>query len=263
MTEGSTTALVSWLSPPPAKLSDIGKVPTADPAAEPVEASAPATPAKSSKKRGRPKTRKDPPMPKPLTSGRLSQIAKKSVAKGRGFESQIAKMLSEWSGHKFHRCPASGALRWNSIAWTFGDLLPPEWFAFTIECKRYAKIHFESILDLRAYRDKICVSEFEDWHRQACRDAERATEKLKYQIIPMLVWRRDNGNARISVPSIFASYLQEDVVRIPSMTIYLPDSGTFAHYEIGTFLKSVTAAKMVKAREQYVSECPPELLGKW
>lgn len=62
-----------------------------------------------------------------------------SKQKGNDFELKIAKLLTEWSGQKFHRTPASGALHWENDKRVISDIVPPqtipEW-PFSIECKK-------------------------------------------------------------------------------------------------------------------------------
>ena len=63
--------------------------------------------------------------------------AKNSKAKGNGFELVVAKALTTWSGQKFHRTPASGALHWSNDKRVVSDIVPPQYmdFPFSIECK--------------------------------------------------------------------------------------------------------------------------------
>lgn len=62
---------------------------------------------------------------------------KNAKAKGNTFELTVAKMLTEWSGQKFHRTPASGALHWENDKRVVSDIVPPQNmnFPFSIECK--------------------------------------------------------------------------------------------------------------------------------
>ena len=63
-----------------------------------------------------------------------------SKNKGNSNEYKVAKILTEWSKLKFHHLPASGALRWNEMVWTFGDLLPPESLPIIVECKWWKEV---------------------------------------------------------------------------------------------------------------------------
>lgn len=74
-------------------------------------------------------------------------------AKGHGFESQVAKLFSKWWGieNSFVRSPGSGA--WGKLArpanqasTMAGDLITPEEFPFTIECKKCQTIDFHFLL---------------------------------------------------------------------------------------------------------------------
>ena len=62
-------------------------------------------------------------------------------SKGHGFENQVAKLFSTWWGveKSFVRCPGSGA--WGKLSKFAGtapaaDLVTPDEFSFTIECKK-------------------------------------------------------------------------------------------------------------------------------
>ena len=58
--------------------------------------------------------------------------------KGNAFERTVAKMLSEWSGVKFMRTPASGAIHNFKDKRVVSDIVPPlsiGQFPFSIECK--------------------------------------------------------------------------------------------------------------------------------
>jgi hypothetical protein len=72
-------------------------------------------------------------------------------AKGYGFENQIAKLFSTWWGieKSFVRSPGSGA--WGKLSkfvgnCPAGDLVTPDEFPFTIECKKCEDIQLHHIL---------------------------------------------------------------------------------------------------------------------
>ena len=65
----------------------------------------------------------------------MSKGGRSPKIKGNKFERDIAKLLSKWYRKPFHRMPSSGALRWNDVIFTFGDLLPPSDLNCIIECK--------------------------------------------------------------------------------------------------------------------------------
>lgn len=60
--------------------------------------------------------------------------------KGNSHERAVAKILTSWSGHEFHRTPMSGALRWANDTRIVSDIVPSQeliakgWM-FSIECK--------------------------------------------------------------------------------------------------------------------------------
>lgn len=72
-------------------------------------------------------------------------------AKGHGFENQVAKLFSSWWGieKSFVRSPGSGA--WGKLskfagACPAGDLVTPDEFPWTIECKKCEDIEIHHLL---------------------------------------------------------------------------------------------------------------------
>lgn len=79
---------------------------------------------------------------------------KNSKNKGSAFEREVAKALTKWTGHDFHRTPGSGALHWKNDARVVSDIVPPQDFPewrISVECKCYSKqtytCDFQSLLD--------------------------------------------------------------------------------------------------------------------
>jgi len=71
-----------------------------------------------------------------------TQVAKRSKAKGKGYERRVAKILSEWWGSPFHRTPTSGAHIYS------GDIVDPKGeFPFMVECKKRKDLDFSGILE--------------------------------------------------------------------------------------------------------------------
>jgi hypothetical protein len=80
------------------------------------------------------------------------RAGKKASRKGKSFEREVSKILSEWWGEKnsFCRVPQSGG--WNVVsdedlrARTRGDLVTPKDFPFVISCKKVESFEFHTIL---------------------------------------------------------------------------------------------------------------------
>jgi hypothetical protein len=106
---------------------------------------------------------------------------KNSKAKGNGFELTVAKMFTEWSGHKFMRTPMSGAIHNFNDKRVISDIVPPlsvGEFPFSIECKNQ-----EVPWDL----DFILIGTSKIWEfwEQASGDAK--SENLE----PLLVFKKN------------------------------------------------------------------------
>ena len=67
-------------------------------------------------------------------------------AKGNVFERKIAKIMTEWTGIKFERVPASGGLHWKKDNRVYGDIVcnDPD-FPFVIECKNREKWKMDNV----------------------------------------------------------------------------------------------------------------------
>jgi len=105
---------------------------------------------------------------------------KKKGAKG---ERDLSKWWKTWTGYDFTRVPASGGLRWKSMAnATTGDLvcahdIHSRRFQFSVECKNYKDINFEHII-LNTKKSKI-----HGFWKQASDDAIRGNK------VPILFMR--------------------------------------------------------------------------
>lgn len=175
------------------------------------------------------------------------KAGKKSKAKGSKFQRDIAAFFAEWSGFSFRSVPASGALRWNDSFWAYGDLVPPEWFAFTIECKHHADVRCETFLDKQ---DSIIA----DWHQQAASDSERAAAAFGYQFVPLLVWKRDRTAPRISMPTGFYEELFRDGSSHRHMQLWISDDSVFTVMNLKDLLENTTYRDLVDARSAYFEE---------
>lgn len=102
-----------------------------------------------------------------------------SKQKGNTFELKVAKMLSDWSGEKFHRTPMSGALHWANDTRVISDIVPPQslvdkGWPFSIECKKT-----ETSWEISAFLDG--TSPFWKQWQQCWDDAQR--EQMKALLV--------------------------------------------------------------------------------
>lgn len=105
-----------------------------------------------------------------------------SKSKGNRFERTICKVFQDWTGYEFSRTPQSGGLRWKKADNISSDVICTDpkhsrRFRFSIECKSYQELNFESILLNR----KACkILKF--WN-QATSDSKRAGK------LPLLIMK--------------------------------------------------------------------------
>lgn len=98
-------------------------------------------------------------------------------AKGNAFEREIANAFSDFFKDTFKRVPQSGALvggvnrrivedglRKDAVEILAGDIITPEWFPFSLECKSYKDFAFHQVL---TGENKV----LDEWLRQAEDDA--------------------------------------------------------------------------------------------
>ncbi len=122
-------------------------------------------------------------------------MGQKSKRKGKAFEDEVAKILTDWAGTAWKRLPASGALRWGGRVWTYGDLLPPEGWPVVLECKHHHDVRLEDLLGTARSEPQDCALWL--WWLQALRDAARAEEELGGTVVPLVVWKRDYGQPKL------------------------------------------------------------------
>ncbi len=105
-------------------------------------------------------------------------MAVNSKAKGDAYERKIAKKMTEWTGLKFERVPASGGLHWKQDNRVYGDVVTndPE-FPFVIELKCRESWNMDALIN--------GSKEVEKWWKQVTTDAEATGKK------PMLIFTRN------------------------------------------------------------------------
>ena len=138
-------------------------------------------------------------------------LGKKSKIKGNTFEREISKLFTKWWNDgmfngSFYKTPASGGLRQGNREGTVGDLVTPEGFTCTIECKNqeawdYRELFQQTIAKAPRLIQKgknkgkpnspKGIGEF--WF-QACDEANRANR------IPLLVFTKNYHKDLIIVP---------------------------------------------------------------
>lgn len=102
--------------------------------------------------------------------------------KGNDHELKVAKLLTEWSGQKFHRTPASGALHWPNDKRVVSDIVPPqtlEGWPFSVECKKV-----ETSWEFNTFIEGTSQTLKEHW-KQCCEDAKRE------EMVPLLVFTKN------------------------------------------------------------------------
>lgn len=156
-------------------------------------------------------------------------MASKSKAKGSNFESQVAKLFSEWYGQAFNRTPASGALRWGNGKWTYGDLVPPASFPFLIECKANELVTLEALLQ----SDNSTLEWF--WNKQAVGDAKRASEEMHIPIVPLLVYKRNHRGRTL----LMEDWLARELDQIYFLRILWFTTVGFAAVDLTKFFETV------------------------
>lgn len=98
--------------------------------------------------------------------------------KGGDFERKIAKLMTEWTGVKFERVPASGGLHWKNDNRVYGDIVCNDpTFPFVVECKNRQSWNMDALIK--------GSKEVEKWWAQVNKDA--AATGLQ----PLLIFTRN------------------------------------------------------------------------
>lgn len=115
-------------------------------------------------------------------------MGKKSKVKGSGYELKIAKALSAWWGHEFHRTPQSGGLRWNDDNNVAGDIVTPleANFPFIVECKKREEWTLENLF--------LNNKDIKYWWEQVVQDCERVGRT------PILIFSRNRARDFVMMP---------------------------------------------------------------
>lgn len=156
-----------------------------------------------------------------MFSRKAVMIMKHPGLKGKGYELKVAKILTNWCGHEFHRTPASGALHWSNDKRVTSDIVPPPnlKYPFSTECKNQeVPWDFDFIL-------KGTSTLWEFWE-QASSDANDE------EMIPMLLITKNYRDSYAAIPT--------DVFLLLFKNKNKPNYITISHekYELGITLVS-------------------------
>jgi hypothetical protein len=181
----------------------------------------------------------------------------KSKSKGNKNEYLVRDLFTAWYGKPFVKAPNSGALRWNGIMWTYGDLIPPEDFPFVVEAKHYEELSCEEILGRRqrsrpgqpALPPSFGTGKVEEfWYDQVKQDAARATSELGRPIEPLLVYKQDFRRPRICLDALlfqrFPGELRKELI---CFWVYIPEKTPFMVLDFEFFLEKVSPEALRKS----------------
>jgi len=131
----------------------------------------------------------------------MASRGKGSKAKGANFELKTSKLFTSWwtaGGFegKFYRTPASGGLRQDNREGTVGDLVTPEGFTYTIECKNQEQWKFRELFKaVEIVKPKHSARNIAGFWYQACDDARRAG------LNPILVFSKNHFPNMVMLPA--------------------------------------------------------------
>ena len=160
----------------------------------------------------------------------------KSKIKGNKHELATARTLSEWWSEEFRRMPNSGALRWGGVAFTYGDLLPPESFPAIVECKHYKEIDLSLLL-----RGKSPIL---DWWGQVVDDVHRCLEETGQALEPLLVFRANGWKSLLAVRTGFLIDCLDGGLHASHLVV-CHDDADFAIIMLDDFLQLVDRARFL------------------
>jgi len=105
--------------------------------------------------------------------------------KGNAFELRCAKQLTERFGSAFSRSPNSGAFgTTHESAQLMGDLITPQNFRFSVECKSGYNLDFQCFFADSGHRRKLL-----SFFKQAAKDANAQSKQ------PMVIYKKNNRAA--------------------------------------------------------------------
>jgi hypothetical protein len=137
---------------------------------------------------------------------------KGAKAKGSGMERKISKLFTQWWNAvgfegEFYKTPASGGLRWQKRDDVIGDLVTPEGFLATIECKNCESWDYKELFSETIARKPKLIqkgknigkpnspSGIGEYWWQSCEEGFRASK------IPLLIFTKNYHKDLIIVPT--------------------------------------------------------------
>jgi hypothetical protein len=146
--------------------------------------------------------------------------------KGKGYELQIAKVLTPWAGFNLIRTPMSGA--WSG---THGDIIPENSihrleFPFTIECKKQEGWRLEQVMNEEG--------PIFDWLAQVEADAARDSARLTEACFPILIFARNYVSSLICIQPSLLDPISEFVR--PNIRLESRDEWSYVMMDLNKFL---------------------------
>lgn len=157
-----------------------------------------------------------------------------SKQKGSGFELKVAKLLTEWSGEKFHRTPMSGALHWSNDTRVVSDIVPPQslvdaGWPFSIECKKV-----ESSWEISNFIEGTAIF----WkHWKQCYD-----DSQREHMVPLLVFNKNYREVYVSMTTDAFTCLEVHLENV----VYLECQGwNLVVVKLCDLLNSITCEELI------------------
>lgn len=166
----------------------------------------------------------------------------KSKAKESRHISQVIPILDRWWGASFKKTPASGALRWNSGHWIWGDIVPPEDLFLAIECKSHLEFDVDEIIRKGWQHGKITWY----WYDQTIGYATAASKVLGRAVYPALIFKENQNVSRLVLQHSLFSLLPKDTTRtFPHLIAEVPEGTPFVICDLKTFCERVDKPAML------------------
>ncbi len=172
-----------------------------------------------------------------------------SKNKGNSNERKIAEILTAWWGTEFKRTPGSGSLRWLGASWTYGDLLPPEDFLGSVECKHYKSIDLDEILRTAPTENNIL-----GWWREAREDSNRCYQETGIWVQPILIYKQNYRPFRLVLEADFCAACGGRKLNIPAFWCSLPEASSFVILDLRQFLEVVSPQDFQRAIRKVVPQ---------
>jgi len=176
-----------------------------------------------------------------------------SKPKGSKFETDVAKIFSDWWGQVFKRTPSSGALRWAGVSWTYSDILPPpDNCPVAIECKIRAVIDIWALV--RSTSDAKDLNHPIAWWNQSVEDAARCYRETGKVIHPLLVFRENRKKSYIALEAdLFVALFGEEHRSLSTIWVSNPISHTrFVILDLEAFLSNCSKEMFLDGQRKVI-----------